>query len=288
MHTLTVAGSQRRYLVQTPRGYRKGKKYPLMVLYPHSRRGPRNFSDRVHVMQGAAKLGYLLAVPQATGAWQHGMCASAAALADGGVPAATTRTSAAKTGGGGRADARAASTSPAPKSTQPSPQDAAPTHVDIDFAHKMLASVKKEYDADPRRIYLMGVGTGAAFAERMASEMPDKIAALVSVAGPTGCSRQAVPMPARPVTALIIDAQTSPAQPSAGSEPITSALGYWMRANRCTAKAGAPSHDIAMDCPASVRMKHVGVPGLRNEWPVRIGRKYTLRHVHEFFRESRR
>ena len=284
MHTLSVAGKQRQYLVQTPRGYKKGGKYPLMVLFPHDRRGPRNFSDRIHITQGAAKLGYLLAVPQAPVAWQHGMCAASATV-DGAAVAPGSKAPAA---GAKKAAARAENPAAPKGKEQAVASDAAAVPEDIDFGRQMLAAIKNEYSVDPLRIYLVGVGAGAALAERLATEIPNETAALVSVSSPTGCDRQSVPMPAGPVSTLIIDSRVSLTVASAAAEPGASALGHWMRANRCNVKSKASGNEVRMECPSPTRMTHVGVPGLRNEWPVKIGRSYAMRYVDRFFRDSRR
>ena len=78
-HTLQTGGAQRRYLVQTPRDHEQGKRAPLLVLFTATGQTPERFTDRKNIMIGAAKLGYLLAVPAARGPWKHELCPSSGA-----------------------------------------------------------------------------------------------------------------------------------------------------------------------------------------------------------------
>lgn len=283
-HTLKVADKDRRYFVQTPAGYDrgKGKKSPLIVMFPGDGRGPEDFSDRTHILEGSAKLGYVLAVPAAAKRWSPGICDPRAAATDAGVdvPDSGAVDRARKTGDAASPRVRAASGDAASRGA-----DATSPDGDIEFVRQMIAQLNKEYRVDPGRIYAMGVGAGAAFAERLAADAVVGIAAVVSVAA-SPCDRSAAPAPVKPVTALIIDSSPHPTALGGAGESAASAIGYWMRGNDCSVRARRGSAEAEIVCKSTARTKHVTVAGLKNEWPAKIGKKYTLRYVHEFIAGS--
>jgi polyhydroxybutyrate depolymerase len=62
---------------------------------------------------------------------------------------------------------------------------------DVRFAHVVVDDLISNWCADPNRIYVTGMSNGGFFTARLLCEMPERIAAAVSVAGlyhPPGCS----------------------------------------------------------------------------------------------------
>jgi poly(3-hydroxybutyrate) depolymerase len=270
-HSIKINDVARRYLVQTPRGYEPGKPAPLIVMLLDHGQTPERFSDRKNITIGAAKLGYLLAVPAADGAWQDELCPSSSApVPDGGSEpnkpvAKQPEPTAAKAPKQAAADAGAGSSNP-----------------DVAFVGQMLDELASSYHADPQRTYLLGVGAGAAFAERVAQEMPTRVGGLVSVGSTATCDRRKANRPAQPVTALIIDSQSAgpdSKQPAGAASP--SAV-YWFFANQCPGSADALRSEAELSCARGARLKHVLVPASTDAWPVKIGTKYTMRYLHEF------
>ena len=50
--------------------------------------------------------------------------------------------------------------------------------------------------------------------------------------------------------------------------------------------AGAPgsvNSKVDVSCAKGSRLRHVVVSGLKHGWTVKVGRKYTIRYIHEFF-----
>jgi poly(3-hydroxybutyrate) depolymerase len=277
--TVQVGDAQRRYIVQTPRNHSKGAQTPLLVLFTGTGQTPERFTDRKNITAGAAKLGYLLAVPAARGAWKHELCqisGEVAAAAQGdttqGKPAAPVPASA----GPSQQAKGAADGKP---STPDAAAEAGEENDDLKFFVQMLEQLTKDYAADPHRTYMIGVGEGAAFAERVARELPVKVSGVASVGSTATCDRSTEDQPARPVTALIIDdAEGGPdaAQPASGS------TAYWFRANQCPGELAVGSK-VDVSCAKGSRLRHVVVDDLRRGWAVKVGRKYTMRYIHEFF-----
>jgi polyhydroxybutyrate depolymerase len=55
---------------------------------------------------------------------------------------------------------------------------------DVAFIARMIDQIAVEHPTDPSRIYAVGLSNGAMMAYRLACEMPDRLAAVVAVAGP--------------------------------------------------------------------------------------------------------
>jgi polyhydroxybutyrate depolymerase len=54
---------------------------------------------------------------------------------------------------------------------------------DVSFLSKLIDRVVSDYHADRSRVYMMGISNGAMMAYRFACERPEKVAAIVSIAG---------------------------------------------------------------------------------------------------------
>lgn len=292
-HTLEVNGITRRYVVQTPRDPEPGKPAPLIVLFPAAGQTPERFSDRKNITAGAAKLGYLLAVPAANGSFKDEFCGSTPTVAgDAGTSDSKATTKAAvSTQTAATSKVSAAVKTAKPAAGKNAGTDAAdgsvpagPKNEDLEFVRLMIEKVTSEYTADPQRIYLIGVGSGGAFAEWVAKEMPQRFSAVVSVASTAHCDRSAADKPGNPVTVLIIDghAEGAPAEPAAGGNPT---LAYWLRANRCPTSPSGTRADGERTCADGSRVRHVTVPNI-TDWPQKIGKKYTMRYVHEFYGDT--
>ena len=69
---------------------------------------------------------------------------------------------------------------------------------DVEFLSRMIDDLVKNYHGDPKRIYVTGMSNGAMMAYRLACERPEKIAAIVPVAGTLAipqCSTTATEIP---------------------------------------------------------------------------------------------
>lgn len=68
---------------------------------------------------------------------------------------------------------------------------------DVAFMGQLLDAVEKWVNVDRRRVYVIGLSNGGMMAHRLAIELPDRIAAIATVAGtfPTDVGRPKCPMP---------------------------------------------------------------------------------------------
>jgi polyhydroxybutyrate depolymerase len=55
---------------------------------------------------------------------------------------------------------------------------------DVGFVRRIIGELRAKYDVDPNRIYATGISNGGMFANRLACDMPDVLAAIGTVVGP--------------------------------------------------------------------------------------------------------
>jgi poly(3-hydroxybutyrate) depolymerase len=265
---LTVDGQKRSYLVQTPKNYSASKSYPLIVLLTAQGETPSRFSDREDVLGGAAKLGYLLAIPTAgPDGWSHGLCEPKAARSSAAQKPAAREAAAA--GGNGSA-------------------------MDVQVVDALLDELGKQYRV--KATYLVGRGSGALLAQRVASEKPEKAAALVAVSSPADCQLDGLPTPKGGVPALIVDSAASPAVgasgPKGAAAPATesNAAKFWTAADGCNTSRTAAKDVERTDyvCRGGERVTHIRIVGLGDVWPHKIGKEFSMRTLDGFFREVSR
>jgi polyhydroxybutyrate depolymerase len=134
---------------------------------------------------------------------------------------------------------------------------------DVAFCRDLLAKLSQDYTIDPKRIYAIGLSNGGFFVQRLACEMPDKIAAVASVA-----ASQLIGMNYRarqPVPIIFVLGTLDPIVPWAGGvvngtaegdERVYSAddtVAKWIKADHCAPtskiifeqKPGDETHFIA-------------------------------------------
>ncbi len=117
---------------------------------------------------------------------------------------------------------------------------------DVGFISALIDHFSERFGIDRRRVYVVGMSNGALMAYRLACELPQKIAAIASVAGgmPENLSRHC---PAsRPVPVLIIQGEDDPVVPWDGGKirfgrlrlgrvlSVLDAVDYWSNRDRCS------------------------------------------------------
>lgn len=126
---------------------------------------------------------------------------------------------------------------------------------DVGFVLALIAATK---DIDHRRVFLAGVSNGGMLAYRIAAEHPERIdgftvvAAAIGGTGRDGTPRYTIPIPDRPVPAMIVHGRKDPYVLYAGgvssmlripgrrNASVAEALAFWAGANRCR-DAGIPA-----------------------------------------------
>jgi polyhydroxybutyrate depolymerase len=110
---------------------------------------------------------------------------------------------------------------------------------DVGFVRAMLAALEAELCVDRRRVFATGFSNGAFFANRLACELSDRIAAVAPVAGLVGVTPCAPPRPV-PVlnfhgdADLVVPYQGSPVL---GFPAVTDSMRGWAARNGCGAAA---------------------------------------------------
>jgi poly(3-hydroxybutyrate) depolymerase len=293
-----VGEGTRRYLFLRSRVTNAKTPAPVLVMLHDNGGSARDITGRRDLMGGASKLGFLVAAPIANKeGWGPGLCTSTTEAEKPGATAQATKAKPAvpkpqvaakgandaKTAkdAKGQADAAAAASAPAPGS-------------DVDYIKAVLADLGG-IGADPKRIYLVATGGAAGFAERLIAELPGQFAG-VSLFAPEDCKQKDLKAAAGPVPTLIVTgAQPAATEAGAPAAPAPAAatkaasipgLDYWLKANTCDAKP-QPSGDAGVQeerysCKTAP-VVHVNLQVDAKRWPRKIGSKWTIRYMMEFF-----
>ncbi|MCX6302823.1 MAG: alpha/beta hydrolase-fold protein [Bacteroidia bacterium] len=119
---------------------------------------------------------------------------------------------------------------------------------DVGFLSALIDSMIKDYNIDPKRVYVTGISNGAIMSYRLACEISNKIAAIAPVDGniPVMLSRECYA--ARPVSVLAINNVNDPLVPYEGGNIYSSirklnlgkvlsvdeSIGFWVSRNQCS------------------------------------------------------
>jgi len=116
---------------------------------------------------------------------------------------------------------------------------------DVGFLSKLIDTFVREQGADPRRVYVTGISNGGMMCDRLACELPLKIAATAPVAAslPSRLSKRCVPSHSMPM--LRINGDDDPIMPFKGGQirllgtrrgevlPARETAAFWARVNGC-------------------------------------------------------
>ncbi|GAC1397614.1 MAG: PHB depolymerase family esterase [Pyrinomonadaceae bacterium] len=89
---------------------------------------------------------------------------------------------------------------------------------DVTFIGVLLEYFAHEYNIDRKRVYATGISNGGMMAQRLACEMSDRIAAVVSVAAAMPQDLQPKCKPLRPISVMLINGTDDPLVPYNGGE----------------------------------------------------------------------
>jgi polyhydroxybutyrate depolymerase len=133
---------------------------------------------------------------------------------------------------------------------------------DVEFIATLIGEIERHHPVDSHRIYATGISNGALFAERLACELSDTIAAIAPVAGSMPNDIEATCKPARPVSVLQIDGTDDPIMPYKGGEvynfgdrgeggkviSVADTVQFWSRIDEC--KETVPTKILAPQVPS--------------------------------------
>jgi len=120
---------------------------------------------------------------------------------------------------------------------------------DVGFISTLIDSMIKDYNIDPKRVYVTGISNGAIMSYRLACEISHKIAAIAPVDGNIPHMLYPECYPSRPVSVLAINNVNDPLVPYEGGSIYSSirrinlgkvlsvdeSIGFWVNRNQCSA-----------------------------------------------------
>jgi polyhydroxybutyrate depolymerase len=107
---------------------------------------------------------------------------------------------------------------------------------DVGFTQAIMDALSTEYNIDQNRVYAMGHSNGGFMSLRLACDLSDKIAAVVSVSGSMTPEMLANCDPKKPISVMEIHGTADNSVPYDGSDStlsIDEMLKYWVTNNGC-------------------------------------------------------
>jgi len=89
---------------------------------------------------------------------------------------------------------------------------------DVGFVRALIAHVAHSHPIDSRRIYATGISNGGFFSNRLACDLTDQIAAIVSIAAPMPKPLDSTCQPSRPISVMYIQGTDDPLVPINGGK----------------------------------------------------------------------
>lgn len=89
---------------------------------------------------------------------------------------------------------------------------------DVAFTRALIDDVEHSHTIDSRRVYATGISNGGFFSNRLACELTDKIAAIVSIAAPMPKPLDETCKPSRPISVMYIQGTEDPLVPIDGGK----------------------------------------------------------------------
>jgi polyhydroxybutyrate depolymerase len=154
---------------------------------------------------------------------------------------------------------------------------------DLGFLRAILATLDTEYNIDASRVYATGNSNGAFFAQRVACEMADVVAAVASVSGTMPDALAGSCQPARPISMMLIHGTDDYVVPFNGQPGrflgVPATFDLWRHIDGCTenfisAQMADRADDgmrvqqiIANECAEGTEVVLIAVHGGGHAWP---------------------
>jgi polyhydroxybutyrate depolymerase len=121
---------------------------------------------------------------------------------------------------------------------------------DVGFISALIDTMIKDYNINPKRVYVTGISNGAIMSYRLACELSHKITAIAPVDGNIPYMLFPECSPSRPVSVLAINNTDDPLVPFEGGEiygqfrriklgrvlSVNESIGFWVNRNMCSVK----------------------------------------------------
>jgi polyhydroxybutyrate depolymerase len=119
---------------------------------------------------------------------------------------------------------------------------------DVGFISSLIDYMIREYNSDPKRIYITGISNGAIMSYRLACELANKITAIAPVDGNIPLQLSYTCSPSAHVSVLAINNVNDPLVPFEGGEiyghfhrvklgkvlSVNESIGFWVNHNKCS------------------------------------------------------
>ena len=119
---------------------------------------------------------------------------------------------------------------------------------DVGFISALIDTLIKDYNVDPKRVYITGISNGAILSYRLACELSHKITAIAPVDGNIPLLLLGECSPSLPVSVLAINNINDPLVPFEGGEiyghfhrvklgkvlSVNESIGFWVNFNKCS------------------------------------------------------
>lgn len=151
---------------------------------------------------------------------------------------------------------------------------------DVRYFRELLADIESRLAVDARRIYLVGISNGGAMVNRLAMEMPERIAAVASVAGGNQFSVAEGRAPGQPLPVLFIHGARDTVWPYHGGSvpvvgkmaPIEGSVAEWAACNGCNVVRtrnlpGGVVHQIRPGPTSRGDVEHYRLDAGGHSWP---------------------
>jgi polyhydroxybutyrate depolymerase len=255
LHTISVNGLERTYLLHMPRGLDLGQPSPLVLVF----HGYSGNAEAARLISGFNRIAgeehFIVVYPNGMGddastlSWNGGRCCFYAR--------------------GNDID-------------------------DIGFTRQMIADIESYASIDPKHIYAAGISNGGIFSYRLACEMSATFAAVAPVAGSLVYEPCQPEQPISVIHVHGLDDNVVPyngtgALPElsdVGFTPVEEGITFWAEQNGCPAETqveqnGAITHTVYAPCRNDTAVELYAVAGTGHTWP--LLKIQTSRVIWDFF-----
>ncbi|HEV2218182.1 MAG TPA: hypothetical protein VGV88_11480 [Candidatus Dormibacteraeota bacterium] len=149
-----------------------------------------------------------------------------------------------------------------------------PYQADEDFIRQMISEIETTYPVDKSRVYVVGASAGSWVAYRLACDLADEIAAIVSISGTMRLSDSCEP--AKPVSILEMHGTLDTVHPWQGGGPhvafpVEDVIHRWVVLDGCTvgpvsSHAGITTTSVWSHCSGGVTVRLDAVVGGLHQW----------------------
>lgn len=282
--TVTVDDVSRSFTVRLPRGYDPQHHYPVVVMLHGMNQDPDDMERLTRFDELADKDGIIAVYPAALhGRWNVGVHAEERPTM---MNPGRRRSGYPGGGGGGGGYPRGGGGYPGGQQPSQREERRQAETDDIGFFNQMLDQLSTKYPVDSSRVYAVGLSEGGFMSLRLGCALGDRFAAVAAVGA--AMPKTMICLPARPVSAVMIDGTSDPVVPYGGGTEhnlnlktlsVEDSAKAWAKIDRCgekPEKSKLPEKDKGgmetkvdtyTGCQQASQVVLYSVKGAGNTWP---------------------